>query len=106
MASFLKREQLILGLNADIRFIPEFIDETKVGVEDSRGKGSPRVDMLGISNYTTLVELKELILLFSNLLVVAEAEQTLGNSHQTLFLVLVSAWDKSVRLTNVMLKRK
>ena len=55
---FLKENNWILGLNADIRFIPEFIDETKVGVEDSRGKGSPRVDMLGISNYTTLVELK------------------------------------------------
>lgn len=55
---FLKENDWILGLNADIRFIPEFIDEAKVGVEDTRGKGSPRVDMLGISNYTTLVELK------------------------------------------------
>ena len=55
---FLSVNDWILGLNADIRFISKFIDEAKVGNENSDGKGSPKVDMLGISNYTTLIELK------------------------------------------------
>lgn len=55
---FLKENSWILGLNADIRFISDFVDEVKVGLEDSTGKGSPKVDMLGVSYYTTLVELK------------------------------------------------
>lgn len=55
---FLKEHSWILGLNADIRFISDFVDEVKVGLEDSTGKGSPKVDMLGVSYYTTLVELK------------------------------------------------
>lgn len=55
---FLKENSWILGLNADLRFISDFVDEAKVGIEDSSGKSSPKVDMLGVSQYTTLVELK------------------------------------------------
>lgn len=55
---FFKNNDWILGLNVDLRFISEFIQEAKVGVEDTSGKRSPKADMLGISNYTTLIELK------------------------------------------------
>ncbi len=55
---FLKLNDWILGLNLDIRFIIEFLDEQKVGLEDSKGKGSPQSDLLGLSDFTTLVELK------------------------------------------------
>lgn len=55
---FLKKHDWILGLNVDIKFIRDLYDEQKVGVENSRGKGSPKVDLLGISDYTTLIELK------------------------------------------------
>src|SRR5690625_3525830 len=55
---FLKMNDWILGLNADIRFMKEFLDEQKVGSEDSKGKGSPKTDLLGVSDFTTLIELK------------------------------------------------
>lgn len=55
---FLKSNDWILGLNVDIKFINEFYDEQKVGIENSLGKGSPKTDLLGISDYTTLIELK------------------------------------------------
>jgi len=55
---FLKQHKWILGLSIDIRFIRDFFDEQKVGIEDSKGKGSPQTDLLGISNFTTLIELK------------------------------------------------
>ena len=55
---FLKRNDWILGLNLDIRFICDFLDEQKIGLEDSQGKGSPKTDLLGVSDFTTLVELK------------------------------------------------
>lgn len=55
---FLKNNDWILGLCADYKFIREFQDEVKLGIESSTGKESPKADMLGYSNYTTLVELK------------------------------------------------
>lgn len=55
---FLKKHDWILGLNADLKFIREFLDEQKVGAEDSKGRGSPQLDSLGISDFTVLVELK------------------------------------------------
>lgn len=55
---FLKKNDWILGLNVDIKFIRDFYDEQKVGIENSLGKGSPQSDMIGISDYTTLIELK------------------------------------------------
>lgn len=55
---FLKKNDWILGLNLDLRFIIELLDEQKVGIESSKGKGSPQSDFLGITDFTTLVELK------------------------------------------------
>ena len=55
---FLKSNDWILGLNVDIKFIREFYDEQKVGTENSQGAGSPKVDLLGVSDFTTLIELK------------------------------------------------
>ena len=55
---FLKKNDWILGLNVDIKFIRDFYDEQRVGLENSLGKGSPKSDMIGISDYTTLIELK------------------------------------------------
>ncbi len=55
---FFKNNDWILGLNVDIKFIREFHDEQKVGIENSKGSGSPRTDLLGVSDYTTLIELK------------------------------------------------
>jgi hypothetical protein len=55
---FLKNNDWILGLNVDIKFIRDFYDEQKVGLENSQGVGSPKADLLGISDYTTLIELK------------------------------------------------
>lgn len=55
---FLKENSWILGLNVDIRFIRDLYSEQKVGYENSKGLGSPKVDFLGISYFTTLIELK------------------------------------------------
>lgn len=55
---FLQSNDWILGLNADLRFITDFLDEQKVGIENSVGSESPKVDLLGISEFTTLIELK------------------------------------------------
>lgn len=55
---FLKKNDWILGLNVDIKFIRDLYDEQKVGIENSKGSGSPKTDLLGISDYTTLIELK------------------------------------------------
>jgi hypothetical protein len=55
---FLKVNGWILGLAPDMKFIRDFFDETRVGIENSRGSGSPKVDLLGFSNFTVLIELK------------------------------------------------
>ncbi len=55
---FLKRHHWLLGLNADLRFIRDFIDEADIGIKNTESKGSPQVDMLGLNDYTMLVELK------------------------------------------------
>lgn len=55
---FLKKNEWILGLNIDIKFIRDFYDEQKVGNENSLGSQSPKADLLGISDFTTLIELK------------------------------------------------
>lgn len=55
---FLKNNDWILGLNVDIKFIREFYDEQKVGTENSKSIGSPKADLLGVSDFTTLIELK------------------------------------------------
>lgn len=56
--SFLKENDWIIGLNVDIKFIRDFLSEQKVGTENSKGSGSPKIDLLGISYFTTLIELK------------------------------------------------
>lgn len=55
---FLRNHDWILGLNLDILFIKDFLDEQKLGVANSKGLGSPQTDLIGISEFTTLVELK------------------------------------------------
>jgi hypothetical protein len=55
---FLQENDWILGLNVDARFIIDFLDEQKVGAEDSKGKKSPVTDILGVTDFTTLIELK------------------------------------------------
>lgn len=55
---FLKNNEWIIGLNVDIRFIRDLISKQKVGNTDSKGIGNPEVDLLGISYFTTLIELK------------------------------------------------
>lgn len=55
---FLQNNDWILGLNADLRFITDLLDEQKVGSENSKGRESPIVDLIGVSEYTSLIELK------------------------------------------------
>lgn len=55
---FLKNNKWILGLNTDFKFFYEFYEEQKLGVENSLGSGSPKVDFFGVSDFTILVELK------------------------------------------------
>lgn len=55
---FLKKNDWILGLNADVRFIRDLLSEIEVGISNTDGSGSPKVDLLGVSDYTVLIELK------------------------------------------------
>ena len=55
---FLKNHKWIFGLSLDLRFIEDILDEQSVGNPTSDGKGNPMVDMMGINDYTVLIELK------------------------------------------------
>lgn len=55
---FLKTRCWIFGLSLDLRFIEDFLDEQSVGTPDTEKQGDPKVDMLGYSDYTVLIELK------------------------------------------------
>jgi len=55
---FLKNNEWIIGLNVDIRFIRDLLSKQKVGNPNTKGVGNPEVDLLGISYFTTLIELK------------------------------------------------
>ena len=55
---FLKNNNWILGLNTDLRFIYDLLSEQKLGREDSKAKGSSKTDLLGLSYFTTIIELK------------------------------------------------
>lgn len=55
---FLKKHHWLLGLNTDLRFTRDFIDEADVGIRNTDGKGSPKIDFLGLSDFTTMVEIK------------------------------------------------
>ena len=46
------------GLNADVKFITEFLDEQYVGVDNSKKRKNPSVDIFGVSEFTVLIELK------------------------------------------------
>lgn len=61
---FLKNNEWLLGLNLDIRFIQDFIDEASIGNPNTLNKGNMKVDLLGLSDYTVLVELKTANTLF------------------------------------------
>jgi len=55
---FLKNHDWILGLNADLKFFNDFLNEQQVGNPNSKGSGSPKTDLLGVSDFTVLIELK------------------------------------------------
>lgn len=55
---FLKNNSWIIWLNVDLKFIEDFIDEAYVWNTDITWKWSPKVDMVGYSDYTVLIELK------------------------------------------------
>ncbi len=55
---FLKKNLWIIGLGIDIRFIRDLISETNVGIQSTNGTGSPSADLMCITDYTLLVELK------------------------------------------------
>lgn len=55
---FLKKHEWLLGLNLDIKFIQDFVDEPSVGNPNTENKGNPNPDLMGVSDYTVLVELK------------------------------------------------
>lgn len=55
---FLKKRHWLLGLNIDFRFIRNLIPEVNVGLADTERVGSPNVDLMGIRDYTTLIEIK------------------------------------------------
>lgn len=55
---FLKENKWILGLNTELRFIYDLHSEHKLGVENSKGAGSSKIDLLGTSYFTTIIELK------------------------------------------------
>ncbi len=55
---YLKSNDWLLGLNLDIRFIEDFTDEVSVGNPDTANRDNPKVDLMGLSDYTVLVELK------------------------------------------------
>jgi hypothetical protein len=55
---FLKQHHWLLGLNIDLRFIQDFIDEPNLGISNTDGKGSSKGDLLAMLDFIRLVELK------------------------------------------------
>ncbi|MEA2029653.1 MAG: DUF4263 domain-containing protein, partial [Campylobacterota bacterium] len=55
---FLLHNKWLLGLNTDIRIIQALLSEQDIGIKNSEGNQSPKVDFVGFSNYTTLIEVK------------------------------------------------
>lgn len=55
---FFKAHKWIFGLSLDLRFTEDYLDEQSVGTQNTSGNGSPIVDFMGISNFTTLIEIK------------------------------------------------
>lgn len=55
---FLKNNHWIIWLSIDLRFIRDLHSEWNLWIQNTAWKWSPNVDMLWLSDYTTLVELK------------------------------------------------
>lgn len=55
---FLKKHHWLLGLNAESRFIRDLEPEANVGITDTTAKGSPNADLIGMHDYTNLIEVK------------------------------------------------
>ena len=55
---FFKMHKWIFGLNLDLRFTEDYLDEQSVGEPNTADRGNPIVDFMGISSFTTLVEIK------------------------------------------------
>ncbi len=55
---FFKNNQWIFGLSIDLRFTNDYLDEQSVGLGTTINNGGPVVDFMGISDFTTLVEIK------------------------------------------------
>ena len=55
---FFKRNKWIFGLGLDVRIMNDFIDEPYVGSPNSNNRDNPNSDFLGISDFTSLIEIK------------------------------------------------
>ncbi len=55
---FLKNNSWIIWINLDLKFISDFESEWNVWVTNTLWTWSPNVDLIGLSDYTILVELK------------------------------------------------
>lgn len=55
---FFKAHKWIFGLSLDLRFTEDYLDEQSLGNQNTSGNGSPVVDFMGISSFTTLIEIK------------------------------------------------
>lgn len=55
---FFKENKWIFGLNLDLRFTADYLDEQSLGNPNTSNNGNPTVDYMGIGSFTTLVEIK------------------------------------------------
>lgn len=55
---FFKTHKWIFGLGLDLRFIDELLDEQHVGNSNTKNRGNPTTDYIGVSDFTTLIEIK------------------------------------------------
>lgn len=55
---FFKAHKWIFGLSLDLRFMDDFLDESHVGDPNTENRGNPTADYMGITDFTTLIEIK------------------------------------------------
>lgn len=55
---FFKSHKWIFGLSLNLRFINDFLDEQHIGNPNTENRGNPATDLLGVNDFTTLIELK------------------------------------------------
>lgn len=55
---FFKAHKWIFGLSLDLKFMDDFLDESHVGDPNTENRGNPTVDYMGITDFTTLIEIK------------------------------------------------